>query len=86
LSIIAIAAVLAHGSQQLFVLMQKSNSETSLAISSRSPATVHAKPMMIAAGGRDGALIIVPEPDPALLGHLLEDRAMARIHLVPLGD
>ena len=31
-------------------------------------------------------LIVVPEPDPAMYGHLLEDRAMARVHLVSLGD
>ena len=31
-------------------------------------------------------LIVVPEPDPTMYGRLLEDRAMARIHLVPLGD
>ena len=30
--------------------------------------------------------IVVPEPDPAMYGHLLEDRAMARVHLVSLGD
>ena len=31
-------------------------------------------------------LIVVPEPDPALFGHLLEDRALARVRLVSLGD
>ena len=31
-------------------------------------------------------LIVVPEPDPAMYGHLLEDRALARVRLVSLGD
>jgi hypothetical protein len=29
-------------------------------------------------------LIVVPLPDPLALGRLLDDRAMAHIHLVPL--
>ena len=30
-------------------------------------------------------LIVVPEPDPAMYGHLLEDRALAKLQLVRLG-
>jgi hypothetical protein len=72
--IVAIAAALAQGSQQLYARMHERSAQAIPRIIASPPPRLDARHW-----------IVVPEPDPAFLGHLLEDRAMARIRLVPLG-
>ena len=67
----AIAIVLVHLSQQVWVTAHERGNATEVVL--------RLAPVMT-------PKIIVPEPDPALYGHLLEDRALARVRLVSLGD
>ena len=65
-----IAVVLVHLSQQAWVTAHE-RSRSPEVVLTLAPVTPR---------------IIVPEPDPALYGHLLLDRALARVRLVSLGD
>ena len=69
--VVAIAVILVHLSQQALVTAHERGSSSEVVLT-LAPAMA--------------PRIIVPEPDPAMYGHLLEDRALARVRLVSLGD